>query len=116
VPSGGWPTATAVPESTYSPPASDLEASDGAVMDAASAILFNDPDSFTALMSAETLSHVSGTPDLTTPEVQKIGEALRNARMVRAGEDAFVYETTIDGVLISFTVIKEDGEWKIDGL
>jgi hypothetical protein len=115
-PSGGYSTVTPAPESTYTPPATDSEASDNAVMDAASAIQFNDPDAFTALMSAETLTHVSGTPDLTTPEAQKIGEALQNARIVNAAEDAFVYETTIDGITITFMVVKEDGAWKISGL
>lgn len=109
-------TGDVVPESTYTPPAADVEESDNAIMDAASAIQFNDPDAFTALMSAETLTHVSGTPDLTTPEAKKIGEALQNARVVNAAVDAFVYETTIDGVAITFMVVKEDGAWKISGL
>jgi hypothetical protein len=109
-------TGNVVPESTYMPPAADVEASDNAVMDAASAIQFNDPDAFTALMAAETLTHVSGTPDLTTPMAQKIGEALQNAHIVNSAEDAFVYETTIDGVTITFMVVKEDGAWKISGL
>ncbi|HEY3273954.1 MAG TPA: hypothetical protein VGJ92_09340 [Methanocella sp.] len=115
-PYGGYSTVTPEPDSTYMPPATDSEAGDMAVMDAASAIQFNDPDAFTALMSAETLTHVSGTPDLTTPEAQKIGEALQNAHVVNSAEDAFVYETTIDGVTITFMVIKEDGAWKISGL
>jgi hypothetical protein len=115
-PYGGYSTPAPAPESTYRPPATDVEASDNAVMDEASAIQLNDPDAFTALMSADTLARVSGTPDLTTPDAIMVGDALRNARMVRAGEDAFVYETRMDGVLISFLVIQEDGEWKIDGL
>jgi hypothetical protein len=115
-PSGTSSTGNSMQESTYTPPAADIEASDNAIMDAASAIQFNDPAAFTAMMSAETLAHVSGMPDLTTPEAQKIGVALQNARVVKAVEDAFVYETNIDGVTISFMVIKADGAWKISGL
>jgi hypothetical protein len=115
-PSGSSPTGITVPESTYTPPATDVTASDNAVMDAASAILFNDPATFTSLMSAETLTHVIGAPDLTTSDAKKIGAALQNAYIVNAEKDAFVYETTLDGVQISFMVIKEDGAWKISGL
>jgi hypothetical protein len=115
-PSGSASTGAMVPENAYTSSAADAGASASAVMDAASAILFNDPDAFTGLMSAETLAHVSGTPDLTTPEAKTIGEALQNARIVNAAEDAFVYETTIDGVTITFMVVKEDGAWKISGL
>jgi hypothetical protein len=116
IPTNSPSTGNTVPESTYMPTEADVEASDNAVMEASSAIQFNDPSAFTALMAAETLTHVSGTPDLTTPEAKKVGEALQNAYMVRAEADAFVYETTMDGVQISFMVIKEDGAWKISGL
>lgn len=85
-------------------------------MDAASAIVNNDPAGFTKLMSADTLSRVSGTPDLTTPEAQDVAAALLNAQMVRAEPDAMVYETTVDGVEISFLTVREDGTWKIYGL
>jgi hypothetical protein len=115
-PIGSPSTDYTVPDDTYTPPAIDVSASNSAVMDASSAILFNDPAAFTALMSAETLTHVSGTPDLTTAEAKQIAEALQKARIVRAEKDVFVYETTMDGIQVSFMVIKEGGAWKIYGL
>jgi hypothetical protein len=115
-PSDSPSTGSLVPDDAYTVSGADVTASLNAVVDAASAIQFNDPAAFTGLMSADTISHVSGTPDLTTPEAKKIGEALQNAVPVKAEKDAFIYETTMDGVQISFLVIKEGGAWKISGL
>lgn len=119
LPSAIEPSVTASDQATggtYTASQADKEASNKAVSDAAAAIESNDPQAFTALMSSDVLSRVSGTPDLTTPEAVRIAAGLRSARIVNEKKDAFVYETSIDGTDISFLVIKEDGAWKISGL
>lgn len=100
-----------VSEKPYIANPADVTAGNKAVADAAAAIESGDVGAFTALMSSDTLSQVHGSPDLTG-----LVKGLKSARIVEEKKDAFVYEATVNGVDITFMVIKEDGAWKLSGL
>jgi hypothetical protein len=117
------PTAKATQGSTgalyddsYNASQEDIKAGNKAVADAANAIQTKDTNTFTSLMSSEVLATVKGSPDLNSPTAISLAEGLRNAKIIKAEKDCFVYETKVNSTDITFLVIKEDGIWKISGL
>ncbi|VVB64792.1 Photosystem I assembly protein Ycf3 [uncultured archaeon] len=95
---------------------SSIEESKTVLDNAAKAIESQDEKGFMDSLSNETLSNISGNPDLSTPEAAKIAEGLREAKIVEQRIDKIAYETTIDGIAYSFNTVKENGTWKISGL
>jgi hypothetical protein len=65
-------------------------------------------------MSARMLANLKSGPDLSTPQAAALAEAMRNAKVLKAREDAIVYEITLNGEQTSFVMVREDGSWKID--
>ena len=91
----------------------DLAAANKTVADVAAAIQSKDAKAVTSLMSARMLADVKGDPDLSTPQAAALAEAMRNAKVLKAREDAVLYEMTLNGVRTSFMVVRENGAWKI---
>jgi len=82
---------------------------------AALAIESQDEKGFLELVSNETLSSVSGEPDLSSPEALKRAEGMKSAKFIRMAGDAIIYEMAIGNATYSFITIKEKGVWKISG-
>jgi HEAT repeat protein len=120
----GWHPATSsqanvISESIATKPSSNtssIEDSKAVLDKAANAIESQDKKAFLETISNETLTLVSGEPDLSTPEAAKMAKGLKEARVVNEEADKVSYEMTIDGSVYSFYTIKEEGAWKISGL
>lgn len=95
---------------------SDLTASNNSIKETAEAMLANDKATFLQHMSKDTLQHVSGEPDLTSPQAVKLANGLKNARLTQAEPNMMTYQMTIDSTTYTFNTIKEDGTWKLTGL
>ena len=101
---------------SYTAPQADIKAGNKSVIDVSNAIQAKDTKAFTALMSTELLNKFKGAPDLTSPAAISLAEGLKTARIIKAEQDCFVYETKVNGTDITFLMIKENGVWKISGL
>jgi hypothetical protein len=101
---------------SYKASQEDITASNKTITGAADSIRTKDVKTFTSLMSENVMKNVKGTPDLSSPEAVSLADSLKNAKIVGAQKDAFLYEITLNGSVISFMVVKENGTWKISGL
>ncbi|MCJ7444162.1 MAG: hypothetical protein MUO26_06485, partial [Methanotrichaceae archaeon] len=64
-----------------------------------------DEKGFLELVSNETLSSVSGEPDLSSPEALKRAEGMKSAKFIRMAGDAIIYEMAIGNATYSFITI-----------
>jgi len=82
---------------------------------AALAIESGDKVGFLGTMSNETLSSVTGEPDLSSPDALNLARGMKEAKFIWMAGDIITYEMAIGNVTYSFTTIKEGGVWKISG-
>jgi len=88
--------------------------SNSAVKSIAGYLEAGDADGFNSSLS-QSNHELAGSRNFNRDEAAKIGAAMKTATVTTAAEDMVFYEMTVDGQTCSFSMIKEDGGWKLDG-
>lgn len=73
-----------------------------------------DADGFNSSLSRSN-HEISGSRNFNKAEAAKIGAAMKAATVTTAAEDMVFYEMTVEGQTYSFSMVKEDDGWKLDG-